>query len=94
MRESDLVARLSGDEFVLLISPTSKDKITILAERLLTTLKQDIIYKEHTLHVGVSIGINLVNDDQRDIAAILKHADSAMYQAKLTGKGKAVFYNH
>lgn len=94
VRESDLVARLSGDEFVLLISPTSKDKITILAERLLTTLKQDIIYKEHTLHVGVSIGINLVNDDQRDIAAILKHADSAMYQAKLTGKGKAVFYNH
>ncbi|WP_392340997.1 diguanylate cyclase [Moritella marina] len=92
VRESDLVARLSGDEFVLLISPTSKDKITILAERLLTTLKQDIIYKEQTLHIGVSIGIHLVNNGQRDIAAILKHADSAMYQAKLAGKGKALFY--
>lgn len=93
VRVSDLVARLSGDEFVILVSPTNKHTMTVLAERLITALKQDIIYKGQKLHVGVSIGIHLVNNGQRDIATILKNADSAMYQAKLTGKGKAVLYD-
>lgn len=92
VRQSDLVARLSGDEFVILVSPTNKQAIKILAERLLASLKEDISYQGQRLHIGVSIGIHLVNNGQRDIAAILKNADSAMYQAKLAGKGKAVFY--
>jgi diguanylate cyclase (GGDEF)-like protein len=86
-----LVARLSGDEFVLIIKQTNKVLLAKLAERLLDLIGQEVNYKQRSLHVGASLGINLVDGSERDIDVILKVADEAMYQAKRKGKGQFVF---
>ncbi|MCB5361531.1 diguanylate cyclase [Vibrio lentus] len=91
VRAGDLVARLSGDEFVLIIKQTNKVLLAKLAERLLDLIGQEVIYKQRSLHVGASLGIHLVDGSERDIDVILKVADEAMYQAKRKGKGQFVF---
>ncbi|MEZ8023260.1 diguanylate cyclase domain-containing protein [Vibrio sp. 1F255] len=91
VRAGDLVARLSGDEFVLIIKQTNKVLLAKLAERLLDLIRQEVNYKQRSLHVGASLGINLVDGSERDIDVILKVADEAMYQAKRKGKGQFVF---
>ena len=91
VRAGDLVARLSGDEFVLIIKQTNKVLLSKLAERLLDLIGQEVNYKQRSLHVGASLGIHLVDGSERDIDVILKIADEAMYQAKRKGKGQFVF---
>ncbi|UPR37136.1 diguanylate cyclase [Vibrio cyclitrophicus] len=91
VRAGDLVARLSGDEFVLIIKQTNKVLLAKLAERLLGLIGQEVNYKQRSLHVGASLGIHLVDGPERDIDVILKVADEAMYQAKRKGKGQFVF---
>ncbi|WP_059018497.1 sensor domain-containing diguanylate cyclase [Vibrio coralliirubri] len=91
VRAGDLVARLSGDEFVLIIKQTNKVLLAKLAERLLALIGQEVNYKQRSLHVGASLGIHLVDGSERDIDVILKIADEAMYQAKHKGKGQFVF---
>ncbi|CDT51934.1 diguanylate cyclase domain-containing protein [Vibrio coralliirubri] len=91
VRAGDLVARLSGDEFVLIIKQTNKVLLAKLAERLLDLIGQQVNYKQRSLHVGASLGIHLVDGSERDIEVILKVADEAMYQAKRKGKGQFVF---
>ncbi|WP_086774342.1 diguanylate cyclase domain-containing protein [Vibrio coralliirubri] len=91
VRAGDLVARLSGDEFVLIIKQTNKVLLAKLAERLLVLIGQQVNYKQRSLHVGASLGIHLVDGSERDIDVILKVADEAMYQAKRKGKGQFVF---
>ncbi|MEZ8310671.1 diguanylate cyclase [Vibrio splendidus] len=91
VRAGDLVARLSGDEFVLIIKQTNKVLLAKLAERLLELIGQEVTHKQRSLHVGASLGIHLVDGSERDIDVILKVADEAMYQAKRKGKGQFVF---
>ncbi|NOH31789.1 sensor domain-containing diguanylate cyclase [Vibrio chagasii] len=91
VRAGDLVARLSGDEFVLIIKQTNKVMLARLAERLLTLIGQTVHHKQRSLNVGASLGIHLVGNSEHDIDAILKIADEAMYQAKRKGKGQFVF---
>ncbi|MEZ8286038.1 diguanylate cyclase [Vibrio splendidus] len=91
VRAGDLVARLSGDEFVLIIKQTNKVLLVKLAERLLQLIRQQVTHKQRSLNVGASLGIHLVDGSERDIDVILKIADEAMYQAKRKGKGQFVF---
>ncbi|MCG9690787.1 diguanylate cyclase [Vibrio sp. Isolate22] len=91
VRAGDLVARLSGDEFVLIIKQTNKVMLARLAERLLTLIGQTVHHKQRSLNVGASLGIHLVDNSEHDIDATLKIADEAMYQAKRKGKGQFVF---
>ena len=93
VRSGDLVARLSGDEFVLIIKSTNKEMMSALAERLLKIITEEVMYRNRSLKVGASIGINLVEDDERDLDLILKSADQAMYEAKSQGKGCFVYSN-
>lgn len=91
VRSGDLVARLSGDEFVLIIKKTDKAMMSALADRLLSIITEEVIYRKRSLKVGASIGINLVENDERDLDVILKSADKAMYEAKKQGKGCYVY---
>lgn len=91
VRAGDLVARLSGDEFVLIIKQTNKVMLVTLAERLLRLIGQTVHHKQRSLNVGASLGIHLVDNSEHDIDAILKIADEAMYEAKRKGKGQFVF---
>ncbi|MCG9726973.1 sensor domain-containing diguanylate cyclase [Vibrio brasiliensis] len=93
VRSNDLVARLSGDEFVIMINSTTKQSVSILAERLVALIQKEIIYKGRQLKVGASIGVHFVEDYDKSMDELLKAADTAMYQAKASGKGRFVI-NH
>jgi diguanylate cyclase (GGDEF)-like protein len=92
LRSSDTVARLSGDEFAVLMEPPYEDPLRV-AGRLVTALAEPVDIPEATVDCGVSIGIAVLAAGAtapvraRDLMAA---ADSAMYQAKSGGKNRAV----
>ncbi len=89
-RHTDLIARLAGDEFVMLINPANQAIVTRVSEQLIESISAPISYKGDTLNVGVSIGIKLAGQNECDADLILKSADTAMYRAKKSGKGRAI----
>ena len=93
VRESDLLVRLSGDEFMVVLEqlddPHSAEKI---AAKLLIELRAPVQIESHEIYVSGSIGISIFPDDADDVEAMLKNADMAMYRAKELGKnGYQVF---
>ncbi|HJV03028.1 MAG TPA: diguanylate cyclase [Burkholderiaceae bacterium] len=94
VRHSDTVARIGGDEFVILLEQVD-DGVTYvnLAEKLLSSLSRPMALGPHTLEVGASIGIACYPGDGDDAASLLKHADAAMYVSKASGRGAFRFYH-
>ena len=92
MRPSDVVARLGGDEFgILLEGVGTPEDATALAERLLEALTRPFDVQGLTLEVGASIGIALFPTHGRDVDTLVQRADVAMYEAKRTYRGSAVY---
>ena len=87
------VARLGGDEFVILLTEmrTSEDA-AISARRVNEALASPFFVKDVEVHLGCSVGISTYPEDGDDIETLLKHADAAMYHAKMKGKGRYQFY--
>lgn len=86
LRDSDTVARLGGDEFaVLLCGLQSVDECTQTLERLLSVIKTPYSLGDKTVTVSSSIGYTIFPDDGCEPDTLLRHADHAMYQAKLNG---------
>ncbi|GAB3628817.1 diguanylate phosphodiesterase [Pandoraea terrae] len=84
----DVVARLGGDEFVVLLGALSSPEVAgRVSQRLLDDMRNGLRVGPHSLHVMPSIGIALYPDDGEDIGILLKHADTAMYEAKRAGRG-------
>jgi diguanylate cyclase (GGDEF)-like protein/PAS domain S-box-containing protein len=94
VRSDDVVARLGGDEFVaLLIGQIARPDLDALADRLHATLSEPVVIEGVTLRIGASIGIVVIeNNDPRGAAQILHDADTAMYEAKTTGRGKSHYF--
>ena len=94
VRSDDVVGRLGGDEFVaLLIGEIARSDLDALADRLHATLSEPVVIEGVTLHIGASIGIVVIeNNDPRGAAEILRDADIAMYAAKTTGRGKSHYF--
>jgi diguanylate cyclase (GGDEF)-like protein/PAS domain S-box-containing protein len=93
VHERDTVARLGGDEFVLLLnSPGSADEVRLLLERMLATVTQPWMSEHGEYQVTCSIGVALYPDDGVDAQTLLKHADSAMYRAKDSGRNNFQFF--
>lgn len=89
VRETDTVARLSGDEFVLMLTDIARPAdATQIAQKLLDALRQPFEVGSHTLFVEASIGISLYPKDGADVKTLLKNADTAMYQAKERGRNQ------
>lgn len=96
IRPSDFVARLSGDEFIILIQPANDKKSTqIMADRLCELVSEPItITKTQKAQVGCSIGWTMVEQiDEMTPQALLARADEAMYAAKRGGRGRAVSFD-
>ncbi len=93
IHERDTVARLGGDEFVLLLnSPGSTDEVRLVLERMLATVTQPWMTEHGEYQVTCSIGVALYPDDGLDAQTLLKHADSAMYRAKDSGRNNFQFF--
>jgi len=84
-RKVDTVARLGGDEFVLLLdSPVQREQAAAIAQKLIDTMAEPVIFGTQPLTVGLSIGISLYPQDGSSSDPLITAADSAMYQAKLS----------
>ncbi len=94
VRKNDFVARLAGDEFVILIENVS-DKATLhkISQKIISNIGEPYLMNGKEIKVGASIGISIIPDDANDIETFLKHADFAMYHSKLTGKNRFTFYS-
>jgi len=86
LRESDTVARLGGDEFALLLcNLSSAEECELTLSRLLSAIRQPFLLAEKPVQVSASIGYTLFPMDDSEPDTLLRHADHAMYQAKLNG---------
>jgi len=93
IRQVDTVARLGGDEFTLILSGIKHNAMVMeITQKLIETLKEKFVYKEHELYISASIGISLYPDDADNTESLLRNADSAMYQAKNEGRDNYQFY--
>jgi diguanylate cyclase (GGDEF)-like protein len=93
LRGADTVARVGGDEFVLLLCDLAHaQEATQLLARLLQDVSQPIEVGTHLLQVGASMGATLYPMDTGTAQELLKHADLALYQAKACGKGCYRFF--
>jgi diguanylate cyclase (GGDEF)-like protein/PAS domain S-box-containing protein len=89
IRESDIVARIGGDEFVIVLSDIkTEDDIKRVSQSLLNELEKPFLLdgKEH--FISGSIGSSLYPDDSINIDSLLRYADIAMYESKDSGKNK------
>ncbi|MFY1633451.1 putative bifunctional diguanylate cyclase/phosphodiesterase [Solwaraspora sp. WMMB335] len=92
VRPQDLVVRLGGDEFAILATRvTGAAEARDLAEEVVTALAEPVALDGLPLDVGGSVGIALFPEHGEDFATLLQHADVAMYDAKDTGDGTAVY---
>ena len=92
-RRSDTVARLGGDEFAVLIEdvPDAAEPFQ-LGQRLLDALKDPVVVQRSELFVSASIGIALANTGLEEVADLLRDADTAMYNAKQSGKARVAAF--
>lgn len=93
VRQHDTVARIGGDEFVLVINDLSNpfDSAPIL-DRLLIDLTQPIDIGHHMVSIGASMGVSVSHQHGNNPGALITLADKAMYQAKNNGKNQWCFY--
>ena len=89
VRGSDTVCRQGGDEFVVLLPQvdTVRDA-TLIAEKLVAAMAQPFAIDGRHLHVTLSIGVSVYPDDGSDGDVLLRNADTAMYQAKKSGRNQ------
>jgi len=89
LRKSDTVARMGGDEFVLLLwEVDDKDAAIIVAEKILKDFRQPFISDGHSLKVTISIGIAIYPEDGENMEELLKCSDKLLYTAKQNGGDK------
>ena len=94
LREQDTLARIGGDEFVILVElVNSKNNIENLCEALLETISKEFIINGRPQYVSSSIGIALYPQDGITPDSLLSNADMAMYDAKNNGKNAYRFYH-
>jgi diguanylate cyclase (GGDEF)-like protein len=91
LRESDTLARLSGDEFALLLPATDGEAAQAIVQRLRSSLEAPFTMQSAQIEVGGSFGIALYPDHGTDCDTLLRRADMAMYIAKSDGSGWAMY---
>ncbi len=93
LRKQDTVARMGGDEFIVLMPGlTDTDHTAKLAEKILDALAPAFKIGDNELYVGCSIGISVFPDDGMEIKTLLKNSDLAMYRAKEKGRNTFELY--
>lgn len=91
IRNCDTVARLGGDEFAVFLPETLCDRAVTVAKRVLKAMELPFEIEQHTLTMGLSIGISLYPQHGENQETLLRHADVAMYVAKRNSVGYAIY---
>ncbi|HDX4047825.1 TPA: cyclic di-GMP phosphodiesterase [Enterobacter soli] len=88
LEEGQILARLGGDEFIVLATDTSQGSLEAMASRILTRLRQPFRIGLIEIYTGCSLGIALAPQHGIDRESVIRNADTAMYTAKESGRGK------
>ncbi|NOT13410.1 MAG: GGDEF domain-containing protein [Methylococcaceae bacterium] len=90
LRGSDMLFRIGGEEFVILLSGTDVAGAELLAERIRTSIEHHTLaYSMETINVTVSLGVSTLQKDE-NADSFIKRADTAMYQAKHSGRNRVL----
>ncbi len=93
LRESDMLARVGGDEFVIVIESVNNSySAAYVCEKIIQLFDEPIETKSHLLNITLSIGVSVFPDDDIDYVQLFKYADIAMYEAKNAGRNIYRFY--
>jgi len=93
VRETDTVARIGGDEFVILLSHIEKEDDSVLvAKEVINKLTATFFIQSNEIHIGCSIGISSYPNSGIDAESLLKNADAAMYLVKESGRNNYHFF--
>lgn len=91
--EKDIVFRQGGDEFIIILDNANREVAIQVANRIIENLAIPFNIKNYDIYTSPSIGISLFPDDGDTVETLVKRADSAMYQAKNSGKNTYKFYS-
>lgn len=91
-RESDTLARMGGDEFVIMLLGPSVDPIPV-AQKILSMFNSPYKVGDHEFYITCSIGISFFPEDGDDVSTLMKNSDLAMYQAKEKGRNYFEFFS-
>ncbi len=93
VRDSDTVARMGGDEFLMLLSEIGHEEDAArVAEKIVTSIAEPYQINDQELRTSPSIGISIYPQDAADENALIRSADTAMYHAKAAGRNNFQFY--
>jgi|GEM_PF-2014117 len=92
LKDNDTFARISGDEFAILLEQITTDGLLNLTEKLHNCFNEPFHINGHDVFTSISAGISLYPDDGHDIQMLLKNADLALYRAKEKGRNNFEFY--
>lgn len=94
MRDKDTLARLGGDEFGLLLENCTLTEANHICNMILRIVRDfRFIHDEKIFHVGVSIGLVVINGQFANVSEVIHAADSACFNAKKSGKNQSVLYS-
>jgi diguanylate cyclase (GGDEF)-like protein/PAS domain S-box-containing protein len=93
LREDDTLARIGGDEFVVLLERfRSNNELSGIAQKFIDIVQQPFTLNSHVVSIGASIGISLYPNDAEDSEELFRNADVAMYHAKQLGRNNYQFF--
>lgn len=93
LRDTDTLSRQGGDEFLIVLRDVhDTDSVTVVVEKILARFTEPFNIETHELAISLSIGIAVYPDDGKDFETLLKQSDTAMYQAKESGRNTYRFH--
>lgn len=99
IRETDLISRLGGDEFIIVLEIPESNKevainnINIAAKKILEEIKKPYLISNFDFRLTVSIGIALFENNEFSIDELMKFADTAMYSSKVNGRNRFTYFD-
>lgn len=94
LRRADVISRLGGDEFLVLLTDLERPQDTVrIADKVLGALTRPFSLEGHTVRISASMGIGFFPEDGEDFDTLFRKTDTAMYAAKEKGRDKFMFFH-
>ena len=94
IRDSDIIARLGGDEIIIIITELSDlETVSLIAKNILAKISEPMLIKNRTVQITASMGISIYPKDGQELKFLMSNADKALYLAKSAGRNNFKFFS-